>query len=186
MPITQKNKEDIKNQIDFLAKLICEKNQNLKLNESSLSNIFITYEYLRDNIKTFMKKEHETQIDRHKIATIVSLAILENNPIEIINKDIELTEKTRDANIYLTFYVSQAIIKDFYYEENKEKLKMSLPDKEYIFEYIKLIFNNMIHLKKICSEPKEDLSNILFFISHLFYFLEKYSIIRKEIEKPKE
>lgn len=51
MPITQKNKEDIKKQIEFFAKLICEKNHNLKVNEGKLSNIFTTYAFLRDNIK---------------------------------------------------------------------------------------------------------------------------------------
>ncbi|MFY4859096.1 hypothetical protein ACOTVM_00925 [Aliarcobacter butzleri] len=187
MSITENNKKNIELQIDFLAKEIVKKNTNLELNNFKLSKIIKTYEQFRDNIKAFMKKEHETQIDRHKIAVMISLSILKEKPIEIINDKAELSEKTRNANIYLTLYVSQAIIRDFYYQENQIKLKMSLPDKNYIFEYVKLIYNNMEHLSKICSNNKDELANILFFMSHLFYFFENYSIIyNQQSEKPKE
>ncbi len=178
MPITEDNKKNITLQIDFLAKEIVKNNTNLQLNNFKLSKIMTTYEYFRDNIKAFMKKEYETQIDRHKIAVMISLSILKEKPIQIINNKAELSEKTRNANIYLTLFVSQAIIRDFYYQENNISLKMVLPSNEYKFEYVKLIYNNIEHLDKICSNNKDDLANILFFISHLFYFFENYSIIK--------
>lgn len=176
MPITDKNKEDIKNQINIISNQITLKNQNIRFNVTKLNLILNDYEFLRDSIKTFMKKGYETQIDRHKVAAIMSVSILKNKPIEIIGNKSSATLKERSANIILTFLISHAIIEDFYTQENKKSIKINVPT-TYIQEYIKLIENNLINLQSVWVNPKQDLSNIVFFISHLFYFLEKYSII---------
>lgn len=186
MPITKKNKEDIKEQIAIISKQITLKKTNIKFNQLKLNSIINNYEYLRDSIKTFMKKEHETQIDRHKVAAIMSIAILKNEPIEIIGDKSSATAKERSANIILTFLISLAIIEDFYAQENTERIKINTST-TYIQEYTKLIENNLINLQSVWVNPKQDLSNIVFFISHIFYFLEENTKLQnKTIEKPTE
>lgn len=185
MPITNKNKEEIKKQIITISDGIVLKNKNIKFNKLKLNLIVNDYEKIRDSIKAFMKKEYATRIDRHKVATIMSISILKNNPIQPVNGQ-EVTYAQRVANIVLTFLLSQVIIEDFYFQENKKEIKLETPD-GYINEYIKLIGNNIRNLESVWVNSKQDLCNMIFFISHIFYFIEEYSINKsKLLEKPKE
>lgn len=183
MPITEENEEQIKKQISIFAQKIISNKKDLSFDQYRLSGIIESYKNIRDNIKTLMKQEHVTQIDRHKIAAIFTLAILKHEPIRLLKKE-NANEYQRNANILLSYAVALSIISDFYFKETKIELASIMKFKpEYTKEYIKLIFNNLKNFESIYVNPKQDLSNILFFISHILYHIEEISKIQTSQKK---
>ena len=174
MPLTQQNEQQIKKQMGLISSNIIGSRSNvLNYNDYRFGPIIDKYKSIRDNIKDYMvEKNGCVVIDRHKVCASMTVAILYAKPINIIDES-KATYKDRSANIILSFLLTQAILKDFYYEENKEELQYSMP-KGYLTEYIKLISKNIDLLNSIAINPKNfSYAQSFFFLSHLYYFFEK-------------
>ncbi|MFY9084266.1 hypothetical protein [Aliarcobacter cryaerophilus] len=169
----QEYKQAIIERICLVAEQITLKNPNIIFSKNKLPYIVQDYRFLRDSLRSFLLKDSETDFDRHRVATVATLAILKNSPIVVADPK-KINSKTLNANILLTFLISNSIIEDFYLQESGEEIKI-VTSNIYAREYIKLIENNMVNLQSIWVNPKQDLSNILFFISHIFYLLEEIS-----------
>ncbi|MFA6396553.1 MAG: hypothetical protein WCW84_11360 [Sulfurimonas sp.] len=173
MPITLQNEIAIKKQINDISTRLTNNMVNIKYHRNRLPKVISSYKIIRDNLKNYMIKNGEAVIDRHKVCAAMTLAILRENVIEITDpKKASYQEKS--ANIFLTYILSQAIIEDFYYAEKEVKLIFLTP-RIYMKEYQKLIFNNKNILQSIATRPTFEYSQVLFFLSHIFYLMELHS-----------
>ena len=94
---------------------------NISFNKNSRNKIFKRYIKIRDNIKKKYMEDSDANIDRHKIASIMMVAIEEVYPIKVSKKYIfklwksrkELDKRYIYANETLAFFTALSIIENY-------------------------------------------------------------------------
>ncbi len=152
---------------------------NISLNEKSRNKIFKSYIKIRDNIKKKYMENADSNIDRHKIASIMMVAIEEVYPIKVSKKYIfklwkskkELDKRYVYANETLAFFTALSIIenyKDYGIDGKIEMTRKSITLPE--------TFNESDYAMNTCIDlyfgKRSKNINILTF-SNVFFLLEK-------------
>ena len=146
---------------------------NMSFDTNSLERTFKIYKKLNPQIKEKMNLKNEKndadKIDRHKIASILLVAIINSNPffnnLEHID---EYNYLQKNAKYILAIKVAMTTMHFF----DKRKDYSKILESDYINkDFVKLISVNKKLSDKIC-ETGEDIE-ILFFYSHIFYMIEK-------------
>ena len=167
---------EIKNIAIKLADSFCKsESRNFKeLDKSKFDDLFIIYDSLKLRLKNAMKDTDK--IDRHKIVSLVVISVLEIDVFETNNKH-KKTVSSRNAVYILALQVALAVLNQF--PENK-KYNFRFQN-NYLNEFIQLLHSNYDLLTSIHNryegEKKDKNINIVFFISHIFYWIEKSCIV---------
>jgi len=178
MPLDKKNKEQLQNILSLHIKKITANMKNVKT-LSNFGEIIETYETCRDGLKDYMKipkNLDKVRLDRHKIAAVMMASILYEEPIYTISADVKKKKITTIANIYLAMLVGINILEDFYKGGGNENISCIKPDKIYFDEFRKLMLANHKHIINIVKTNKTTKAKqgleFLFFISHIFYWID--------------
>lgn len=187
MPITQQNKDDIKEQVEYLCEEVKKLSGRdfLSYNINNINKVFQRYENIRDSLKPVMRYDvyDMVKVDRHKVSSLMLISLMKEEFISIKPqyKTQKLNPVEKHANIYLGYFLGKAIIRDFYNADTGGKIAgvdtlNVVEPAGYAKHFRKLIYNNENIILSIAKCVKSEDMNILFFISHLFYFIEQYSI----------
>jgi len=159
--------------------------KNIFFNENSKNKIFNRYIKIRDNIKKKYMEDSESNIDRHKIASVMMAAIEEVYPIKVSKKYIfqlwrskkELDKRYVYANETLAFFTALSIIENYKDYGIDGKIEMArnsitLPD----------TFNESDYAMNTCIDlyfgKRSKNINILTF-SNVFFLLEKMAALNE-------
>ncbi|WP_417327660.1 hypothetical protein [Halarcobacter sp.] len=119
-------------------------------------------------------------IDAHKIASIFVMLILKHEGIvktAYTNFDSEEPSETitvaKIPHIFFAFVLGIIIVEGMYNAKNKDKQKTFIILKEYWVDFAKLVYANKAAIQKPLESDCNGSINGLFFMSHLFYFVEK-------------
>jgi len=187
MPLTYDNKLQIKKQVESISNDLSDlslkkTNRKLNFNISDMDEVFDMYTQIRDILKPIMKLKPTSivRIDRHKVSAILTIVIIEKNFLKFTCDIKEANDIEKYSNIYLGFFLSKAIIKDFYEQDKSQQTKEDVPlldnsDASYMKHFKKLIINNLSFLR-LSFQDKDKISVILF-LSHIFYHMEQNSIL---------
>lgn len=111
------------------------------------------------------KMESEKKLDKHKIAALFVFAIVANEPIQVIGENLPYA--ARVANYHIAFKTGLAILASFKHKSNFTVLP------KYTQEFFRLLHINKETIKQICAQEENRQIGILFFVSHIFYFLDE-------------
>ena len=161
--MTKSTQEKIKTIIKTLCNELQEK-YSITYDEKQIDNIFVTYNELKDRLKQQMHSPDKL-LDRHKIAALLTFAIVANEPFKI-NKIDNPSYTLRVANYFVALKTALAILALF---KNKTNFEI---DKTYMQEFFRLLHINKSTIQQICKNKNTDIT-ILFFLSHLYYFIDK-------------
>lgn len=154
-------------------------------NEKTKNKIFKRYIKIRDNIKKKYMEDSDSNIDRHKIASVMMVAIEEVYPIKVSKKYIfqlwkskkELDRRYVYANETLAFFTALSIIENYKDYGIDGKIEMArnsiiLPE----------TFNDSDYAMNTCIDlyfgKRSKNINILTF-SNVFFLLEKMAALNK-------
>ena len=158
---------------------------NISFNKNSRNKIFKRYIKIRDNIKKKYMEDSDANIDRHKIASIMMVAIEEVYPIKVSKKYIfklwksrkELDKRYIYANETLAFFTALSIIenyKDYGIDGKIEMTRKSITLPE--------TFNDSDYAMNTCIDlyfgKRSKNINILTF-SNVFFLLEKMAVLNE-------
>lgn len=118
----------------------------------------------------------EEFIDSHKIASIFVIVILKHSDVikTFITNTGETTTVAKIPHIYFAFVLGVVIIEGMYNAKNPDNQKTFYINKDYWTDFVKLVYANREAIQKPLSFVECNGSiNGLFFMSHLFYFIEK-------------
>lgn len=174
-----------KNIVVPIYKNISNGDNNIFINEKSKNKIFKRYIKIRDNIKKKYMEDSNSNIDRHKIASIMMVAIEEVYPIKVSKKYIfqlwrskkELDMRYVYANEILAFFTALSIIenyKDYGIDGKIEMTRNSITLPE--------TFNESDYAMNTCIDlyfgKRSKNINILTF-SNVFFLLEKMAALNE-------
>ena len=164
---------------------ICDNGNNISFNERTKNKIFRRYKKIRDKVKRKYMEDSEANIDRHKIASVMMVAIEEVYPIKISKKYIFKMWKSRQeldrryiyANETLAFFTALSIIenyKDYGIDGKIEMARNSIVLPE--------TFNESDYAMNTCIDlyygKRSKNINILTF-SNVFFLLEKMAAVNE-------
>lgn len=154
--------------IKDIAIRLCEgavqaKTDELKFNKEKLDNIISLYEILIEELRNKMRSKDV--LDRHKISALITVSFLYHSPLSTIG--INPSYFARNANYIIALKISTAILAAF---EDKKDFEIS---KQYTSEFIRLLENNKANLIYIASSDGKNNIEATFFLSHIYYFIEK-------------
>jgi len=158
-----------------------KKYKNLYFDKNKKYEIYYEYEIIRIKTKAEMLDEDEL-VDRHKIASMLVLAIIKVNPLSFVfTGDINQLVKPAEylANEFFAISCASSIIRSFVVEKKIYGLKitnelgkgMSYPlcddNSSYIYSLAKLLKNEYVN-------KKEEFN--IFTFSSLLFLLEKFTV----------
>ena len=146
-----------------LCKELSTKQSDINFIQNNLTGLFNTYSLLKEEMRAKMGKQ--TELDRHKIAALFSFAIVAHKPLETKGKNSSYL--ARNANYFVALKVATAILASF-----KDKTDFTI-DNRYTQEFFKLLKLNEMTIDNICKNEGKIQISILFFMSHLFYFIDE-------------
>lgn len=191
MPLNNTNKSDIKAQVEILSDGIKKKTKRdmISYRIEDMDKVFIRYERLRDSLKMEMRitPESNIQIDRHKVGALMLLALIKEDFIKLKTTKSS-TDVEKHRNVYLGFLLAKAIIRDFYKidTQNHEFGVTDINIREqdgYSRWFRRLIMANKNMIDSISKASGNDDMNLVFFISHIFYHMEKNFILATSIDQ---
>lgn len=164
---------------------ISDGDKNISLENKNKNKIFRRYIKIRNNIKKKYMEDSDSNIDRHKIASVMMAAIEEVYPIKVSKKYIfklwkskkELDRRYIYANETLAFFTALSIIenyKDYGIDGKKEMTRNSIILPE--------TFNESDYAMNTCIDlyygKRSKNINILTF-SNVFFLLEKMATLNE-------
>lgn len=146
-----------------LCKKLATNQSDIHFEQNNLTGLFDTYSLLKEEMRAKMGKQ--TELDRHKIAALFSFAVVAHKPLETRGEKPSFL--ARNANYLVALKVATAILASF-----KDKTDF-IVDKRYTQEFFKLLKLNQETIENICKNDGKVQISILFFMSHLFYFIDE-------------
>lgn len=164
---------------------ISDGDDNISFNEKNKNKIFKRYIRIRDKIKKKYMEDSDSNIDRHKIASVMMVAIEEVYPIKVSKKYIfqlwkskkELDKRYVYANETLALFTALSILENYKDYGIDGKIEMSrnsitLPE----------TFNDSDYAMNTCIDlyfgKRSKNINILTF-SNVFFLLEKMATLNE-------
>lgn len=136
---------------------------DVKFDKEKLDNIIFLYEVLIKELRAKMRSNDV--LDRHKVSALITAAFIYNSPMSAIGE--KPSHFARNANFIIALKISTGILAAF---ENKKDFHIS---REYASEFVRLLENNKSNLHFIASSEGKNNIEALFFLSHIYYFIEK-------------
>lgn len=184
MPLTQKNKIEIKQSIQsiYFKKLKSyDKNDITDLDTDLLDKVLDEYESARDALKKYMKiplNQSNARLDRHKMAAVLLVSILYIKPIYSISQDSKSKKIVKNLNIYLGIHLGIVILSTFFKKDFPNDIPKRV-SRAYFEEMRKLIAINQNLLANILYSGYNGIQS-LFFLSHIFYWIDDERVRDKE------
>lgn len=131
--------------------------------EDKLDGLFSTYELIRDSLRESMRDNDK--LDRHKIAALLTIAFLFHNPFDISSDNA--SPAIRNIKYIIALKIGVAILASF------KNVKSYDVDISYSQEFVRLLQNNRELFNNIASSQGQNSIQSVFFLSHIYYFIEK-------------
>lgn len=151
-----------------------ENDENIRINYQKYHIFSKTINEYYKTIKYKYMNEHVVFLDRHKVAAIITLAFIKVKPLEYINKDKDLTfvgNQKIGLSVALSFMC--ALFNSTTHDKNLPLIH------GYIFPKVMTSENDYLDvlIRQLClCDDNCDNVEIILFLSHIFYFLEVYTI----------
>ncbi len=136
---------------------------DVEFDKNKLDNLIFLYETLIKELRSKMRTDDI--LDRHKISAIITVSFIHNSPLRAIGNNPSAF--ARNVNYIIALKISTAILAAF---NNNKDFQVT---KEYTKEFIRLLQNNASNLNFIASSEGKNNIEAIFFLSHIYYFIEK-------------
>jgi len=193
--VKSETKEEYKIHLNDTMKLIAKKSKRLIIHDEKITDILNYYDKYKDIMQRNMQKKddilfEEDFIDHHKIAAAMCCSVVKAEPIEVImkksGKKLKFIEKC--ANEMCGYLIGLEVIQKFLNKKISENISIKKKKNNPVMTPKPTVNNNTYTdwfaklLKEKAFEHLDYESDkfevtMLFFISHIYFLIEKYTFI---------
>ncbi|MCH5343384.1 MAG: hypothetical protein J1E64_05035 [Acetatifactor sp.] len=150
----------------------------LSFRKNRLKYVYYFYESYRKDIRKLYMEHESNPMDRHKIASIMMVAILKAKVVKVNRKIAGLPLQLLLANEYLAFYCALNIVELYKADLIGEKYSIVIPDTYIEGE------GSMSYVENTCKAlyySKCFKLNDIFSYANVFFMLERYTDTYEEL-----